>query len=255
MTSAPCVVWAMATTKDATSSPLAFVLHARPYRETSQLVEVFCADFGRLTLVARGSRSPRSSWKALLQPFAPLSLTWQGRADLKTLISLESAGPPLSLRDVSLYSAMYINELLYYLLERQTAYADLFDYYHQAMQLLGEGGNPEPVLRQFELLLLEALGYGIDFLHDADSGLPIEPTGYYLYRAEYGFVRTPASSNGRIEAYQGQQILAMAAGHFSSKDELQAAKRFCRQALKPYLGNRPLKSRELFQPLSARKWQ
>ncbi len=233
---------------------LAFVLHTRPYRETSQLVELFCADVGRQTLVARGSRSARSPLKALLQPFTPLSVSWRGKGELKSLEQLEVEGPPLQLREVSLYSALYLNELLYYLLERQTAYHELFDYYRQALQLLTLGGSPEPVLRQFELLLLEALGYGLDFSTDALSGLPIEPQLHYLYRAEYGFVQAPGNGSG-MDRYEGRHLVAMGSGCLETADELLAAKRFCRQALKPYLGNRPLKSRELFQHLSARKMQ
>jgi DNA repair protein RecO (recombination protein O) len=233
---------------------LAFVLHTRPYRETSQLVELFCAGVGRQTLVARGSRSARSPLKALLQPFTPLSVSWRGKGELKSLEQLEVEGPPLQLREVSLYSALYLNELLYYLLERQTAYHELFDYYRQALQLLTMGGSPEPVLRQFELLLLEALGYGLDFSTDALSGLPIEPQLHYLYRAEYGFVQAPGNGSG-MDRYEGRHLVAMGAGCLQTADELLAAKRFCRQALKPYLGNRPLKSRELFQHLSARKMQ
>ena len=233
---------------------MAFVLHSRPYRESSQLVELFCADSGRQSLVARGSRSARSPLKAQLQPFTLLSVSWRGRGELKSLDQLEVVAAPLRLREVSLYSALYLNELLYYLLERHTAYPELFDYYRQALQLLSSDGSPEPVLRQFELLLLEALGYGIDFTLDALSGLPIEPQRYYLYRAECGFVLAPGSVPG-ADRFEGRHLLAMGDGLLTSADELQAAKRFCRQALKPYLGNRPLKSRELFQHLIARKLQ
>ncbi len=118
--------------------------------------------------------------------------------------------PPLRLREISLYSALYLNELLYYLLERQTAYPELFDYYRQALQLLTEAGSPEPVLRQFELLLLEALGYGIDFTLDALSGLPIEPQRYYLYRARVWFCPGARECAGCGYRFEGRHLLAMA---------------------------------------------
>ncbi|MGL4206884.1 MAG: DNA repair protein RecO [Aeromonadaceae bacterium] len=230
----------------------AFVLHTRPYRESSQLVDLFCAGVGRLTLVARGSRGPRSAQKALLQPFIPLSLSWRGKGELKNLEQLELAGSPLKLQGAALYSALYLNELLYYLLEQHTAYFELFDYYRQALQLLTQEPSPEPVLRQFELLLLEALGYGIDFRHDGVSGLAIEPERDYLYLAECGFVASRGEP-GEGPLFRGGHLLAMAEGRFDDPTLLQASKRFCRLALKPYLGNRPLKSRELFQNLTTRR--
>ena len=230
----------------------AFVLHTRPYRESSQLVDLFCAGVGRLTLVARGSRGPRSAQKALLQPFIPLSLSWRGKGELKNLDQLELEAPPLKLQGAALYSALYLNELLYYLLEQHTAYFELFDYYRQALQLLTLEPSPEPVLRQFELLLLEALGYGIDFRHDGGNGLAIEPERDYLYLAECGFVAS-MSEPGAGPLFLGRHLLAMAEGRFDDPALLQAAKRFCRLALKPYLGNRPLKSRELFQNLTTRR--
>ena len=233
---------------------LAFVLHTRPYRESSQLVDLFCARVGRLTLVARGSRGPRSAQKALLQPFIPLSLSWRGKGELKNLDQLELEASPLKLQGVALYSALYLNELLYYLLEQNTAYFELFDYYRQALQLLSQEPSPEPVLRQFELLLLETLGYGIDFRHDGVSGLAIEPEGEYLYLAECGLVASTLAP-GAGEPFIGRHLLAMAEGRFDEPALLQASKRFCRQALKPYLGDRPLKSRELFQHLTARREQ
>ncbi len=231
----------------------AFVLHSRPYRETSQLVEVFCAS-GRVSLVARGSRRPRSPLRALLQPFMPIELAWQGQRGLKTLIAAEPLGTPIALREVALYSGLYLNELLYYLLEPDTTYPVLFSAYQQSLDWLARLEAPEPVLRQFELLLLDELGYGVDFSCDAHTGAAIEPDGVYLYLAECGFVRHTAERPTR-EGFRGSDLQAMACRHFSDVQQLQAAKRFCRLALHPHLGNRPLKSRELFQQLAVRRMQ
>ncbi|MFC3913193.1 DNA repair protein RecO [Pseudaeromonas sharmana] len=232
----------------------AYVLHCRPYRESSQLIELFCAEAGRISVVARGSRRHSSGLKALLQPFMPLQVSWQGRSELKTLISAELRRPPLSLRDEALYSGLYLNELLYYLLDSHTAYPGLFANYDQVLGLLATLPAAEPVLRQFELQLLDELGYGVEFEREADSGLPIEPEGVYLYRAEYGFVRYGLAGR-RPDLFRGVDLQAMARRRFDDLIQLQAAKRFCRQALHPLLGNRPLKSRELFQQLAARKKQ
>ena len=107
----------------------AFVLHARPYRETSQLVELFSAEASRLSLVARGSRTARSPLKGVLQPFMPLSVSWRGTGELKNLDQVEACGPLIALPGERLFSGLYLNELLYYLLERHTPFPELFSYY------------------------------------------------------------------------------------------------------------------------------
>ena len=45
----------------------AYVLHSYPFRETSLIVEVFSRDHGRVALLARGARRPRSVLRGLLQ--------------------------------------------------------------------------------------------------------------------------------------------------------------------------------------------
>ena len=73
------------------------VLHTTPWRETSLIVEVFTRDFGRLPLVARGAKRPTSQFRSLLSPFAPLTLAWSGRGEIKNLVRVEWVGgmPPL----------------------------------------------------------------------------------------------------------------------------------------------------------------
>ncbi len=230
----------------------AFVLHARPYRESSQLVELFTAECGRLSLVARGSRGPRSPLKGLLQPFMQLCVSWRGSGDLKTLVQVEADGPFLRLPGERLFSGLYLNELLYHLLERHTAFPELFSYYRQALGLLVTTPDPQPVLRQFELLLLECLGYGVDFQHAADSGQPIVADAGYRYLADSGFVSAePGASAGDL--FLGAELQALGAHRFTEPSVLRAAKRFCRLALAPLLGTRALKSRALFSPHSTRR--
>lgn len=230
----------------------AFVLHARPYRETSQLVELFSAEAGRLSLVARGSRTARSPLKGVLQPFMPLSVSWRGTGELKNLDQVEACGPLIALPGERLFSGLYLNELLYYLLERHTPFPELFSYYRQALELLAAGPDPQPVLRQFELLLLECLGYGVDFFHAADSGEPLQPDAGYRYLAESGFVHAEAGQSGG-NLYLGAELLALGAHQFTEPAVLRAAKRFCRQALAPLLGSRALKSRALFSTHPTRR--
>ncbi|WP_232818228.1 DNA repair protein RecO [Zobellella maritima] len=221
----------------------AFVIHSRPYRETSQLVEVFTREQGRQSLVARGSRQPRSPLKGLLQPFVPLRLTFAGKGELKNLHLAEASAPAIQLKGEALYSGLYLNELLFYLLEAQTPFGEVFEAYHQTLSKLATGGSIEPCLRQFEFYMLDVLGYGVDFTQDAVSGAGIEPLGWYAYRPESGFITLEQAEPG---AFYGAHLLALAEHDLTRGEVLAAAKRFSRQALGPYLGGRPLRSRALF---------
>lgn len=227
----------------------AFVLHTRPYRETSQLVELFVASAGKISIVARGSRSSRSSTKGLLQPFLPLHIRYSGKSNLKTLVHLEASSPQIVLQGERLFSAMYLNELLYYLLEPDTEYQGLFSSYFQTLLALTESQPILSVLRQFELLLLQQLGYSPDFYYSVD-GLPVEPTAFYRYEPEAGFI--PSALRDRA-LFSGRELIGIGDQNFSDENISAAARRFCRQALAALLGNRPLKSRELYSAFIARR--
>jgi DNA repair protein RecO (recombination protein O) len=223
----------------------AFVIHSRPYRETSQLVEVFTQDSGRFTLVARGSRGPRSPLKGLLQPFSLLTIAWRGKGDLKNLTAVECPDYSLRLSGDLLFYGLYLNELVYYLLEAHTPFPEVFDGYARALMALTDGETPELPLRRFEFLLLQSLGYAVDFEYAADDESIIRPELLYGFERELGFVACERTADPRT-LFLGAHLLAFAEGRFDSPALLQAAKRFSRLALQPYLGKRQLKSRELF---------
>ncbi|MFC3396447.1 DNA repair protein RecO [Brenneria rubrifaciens] len=223
----------------------AFVLHGRPYSETSLLLDLFSESDGRVRVLAKGARARRSSLKGCLQPFTPLLVRWSGRGEVKTLRNAEPVSLALPISGVMLYSGLYVNELLARVLEHETNYSALFfDYLQCLQQLAVQNASPEPALRRFELALLEYLGYGVDFLHCAGSGEPVSDTMTYRYREEKGFIASLIIDNN---SFTGYELRALASREFPDTVSLRAAKRFTRIALKPYLGGKPLKSRELFR--------
>ena len=174
----------------------AFVLHSRPWSETSLMLDVFTEESGRVRLVAKGARSRRSNLKGALQPFTPLLVRFGGRGEVKTLRSAEAVSLALPLSGITLYSGLYVNELISRVLEHETRFSELFfDYLHCIQSLAGATGTPEPVLRRFELALLGHLGYGVDFLHCAGSGDEVEDTMTYRYREEKGFIASVVVDN------------------------------------------------------------
>ncbi|XBS68819.1 DNA repair protein RecO [Acerihabitans sp. KWT182] len=222
----------------------AFVLHGRPYSETSLLLDFFTENDGRVRVLAKGARSRRSSLKGVLQPFTPLLIRWSGRGDVKTLRNAEPVSLGLPLTGLMLYSGLYANELLSRLVSYGADYSSLFFDYLQCLQSLAVANDsPEPALRRFELALLHHLGYGVDFLHCAATGLPVDDDMTYRFRQEKGFIASVIIDH---YTFNGRELRALAAATFPDGETLRAAKRFTRMALKPYLGGKPLKSRELF---------
>lgn len=222
-------------------SPSAFVLHSRPYKESSALVD-FLTPQGRLRAVLRGARGKAGS---LARPFVPLDVEFRGRNELKTVARLEGAGTPLWLSGETLFSALYLNELLIRLLPVEDAHPALFDFYALTLAALASGRPLQPLLRAFEWRLLDELGYG--FALDRDrQGQPVEVGKLYRLLPDAGLEAVTQLQPG---VFQGAELLAMAEADWQAPGALAAAKRLMRQALAPHLGGRPLVSRELFMNL------
>lgn len=221
----------------------AFLLHSRPYGDTSSLVEAFSREHGRVGLVARGARAARSRRRGLLQPFQELLMSWAGRGELASLSQVEQAGRGAPLSGSALISGFYLNEILLRLLRRDDPHPEVYDAYAEALSRLAAGEDQGKVLRIFEKRLLEELGYGLDLEHDLE-GARIVPEGYYRLRPEEGLARQPGPAP---EATAGAVILALAGESPELERHALEARDFLRRALAPYLGPKPLKSRELFR--------
>jgi DNA repair protein RecO (recombination protein O) len=223
-------------------------LHQRPYRETSALLEVFAEDYGRVGLVARGVRSAKSKQRGELQALRPLRLSWHIRGELGTLSGVEADGHVDRLQGTALYSAFYLNELLMRLLARHDPHPQLYRSYRDSLQRLARDVDIEPVLRIFEKRLLEDIGYGLLLDHEVQQGEALEASGYYDYHLESGPVRV-ADAQAPGFVFRGSSLLALAEERLDTAQARQDAKRLIRSALNLYLGNKPLKSRELFRVL------
>lgn len=226
----------------------AYILHSRPYRDTSLLLEAFTAGQGRLSLVARGARrrARGGSSRALLQLFTPLLISYAGRSELKTVNAVEQAGPALRPQGERAFSGMYMNELLVRLLHRYDPHPRLFAAYAEGLQAVVERLEVEEVLRRFEFTLLEELGYNFDLTVEGDTGEAVREGQWYHYQASCGLVAKKDIAEPPNPAFSGDELLRMAGGEFGGSTR-QAAKRLLRLALAEHLGGTPLKSRDLFR--------
>ena len=221
----------------------AFLLHQRPFRDSSQILDVFSRERGRLALVARGSRGAKSRLKGILRPFQPLRLSWSIRTDLGTLTGAETGGRAFALAGDALLSGYYVNELLLNFLHRHDPQPEIFALYGAALEDLATCTDPAPELRRFEIELLRLLGYALDLEYDARSGELLEDAQDYEYRVEEGPV--PVTGNATRDAYSGSRLKAIAAGSFEDSATLRAANRLLRRVVNYHLGGKELKSRKV----------
>lgn len=220
----------------------AFVLHSRPFSDNSQLVELFSLGSGRQPAIARGVKKTRRGPVQSLQPFTPLWVAWRGRGEVATLTTAELRAAPYMLDGKRLYCGIYVNELLMRLIPRAEPFEGLFDLYEQTMAALRDKGEMAPLLRQFEMLLLAELGYGMLLTHTAE-GEEVEQSSWYEY--------APADGPRRVvekfpDAVLGATLLAMAVGDFSDSTTRQQSRGLMRRVLDYHLDYKELKSRGLF---------
>jgi len=220
----------------------AYVLHTRSYRETSLIVDFLVPDVGRISAVVRGARRPKSPQRSLLQPFGRLLISWYGKGELKTLKVLESDNQLSQLQGRSLFSGLYLNELLVRLIKTEEPCETLFEDYQQALLALVQGTAVEPILRRFEQRLLQALGYWFSF-PEADN----QSHYYYLDTDnQWMSMASVPTQAQQPRCFLAVDLAAIAQADYSADETLRAAKRLMRLALAPLLGDKPLRSKDLF---------
>jgi len=227
----------------------AYVLHSRPYRETSAMVDFFTPDHGLIRCIARGVKKKMSQGQSL-QPFIEYQVFFHGDSDLKQLDQYESQSLPITLKGNALFSGFYINEVLQRALRSE---ADLeaellFEAYEAALiNLTGE--NLETSLRHFELTLLEHMGQSYEWALDFRSGNVVEEDAYYGFYDEQGMTRVGkgyVNKNPNI-CFKGSELLSLSQGELQLPATLKMAKRLLRLALRPIIGYKPIQARELLK--------
>lgn len=219
-----------------------YVLHSRPYRETSSITSVFSREIGKVSFVAKGIRAKKNPKIALLQPLQKCQLSVVGNAELKTLRNIELIEVAIPLQEKKLFCSMYVNELLMKLLPTELQFQSLFSAYESLLQKLAATDAIEPILREFEFTLLTELGYGQDLTWDQSAEQPIEANKFYQFDPEQGL--TPVNEHN-VTGLKGALLLDIARLNWHA-DSLRCAKQINRFALQHVLGGKPLKSRELF---------
>ncbi|MGA7595338.1 MAG: DNA repair protein RecO [Gallionella sp.] len=231
----------------------AFVLHSYPFRETSLILDVYSRRHGRLAIVARGARRPRSALRGVLMNFQPLLLSWFGKGEVRTLHSAEWQGGQPYLQGTALMCGFYLNELLLNLLARDDPHEQLFDYYRATLYRLANENDHAATLRCFEKHLLQELGYALLLDREAGSNRPIQPELCYRYAVDRGPL---PDGGGRDEgddsagfSVLGKTLLDMASDEYGDPATAQQSKQLMRILLNHHLGGKKLHTRELIKEL------
>tara|TARA_B100000686_G_scaffold309937_1_gene352311 strand:+ start:3053 stop:3772 length:720 start_codon:yes stop_codon:yes gene_type:complete len=225
----------------------AFVLHTYPYLETSLLIETFTRNLGRVPLVAKGAKRPKSALRGLLVSFQPLHLTWSGKSELRTLHKAEWQSGQKPLQGMALICGFYLNELLIRLLHRDDPHKQLFDYYQETLSALNTQQDYIPILRHFERCMLVELGYALILNEDVMSGKPINLHENYYYEIERGPIKTNGNDTGLYPQLRGKTLLDMEKNDYSDTVTRKQSKILMRYIFRHYLGEQPLYSRQLLR--------
>ena len=230
-----------------------YILHTRPYSESSLLIDAFSRDYGRVSLLAKGVRRVKSKVRGMVRPFQPLLISWSGKGELQILTDAESDCAIRVLAQSAWLCGCYMNELLIKLLHKYDPHEQLFDNYDETLQLLEDGKSPQIVLRFFEKRLLKEIGYGLVLTHDTKNNSPVLKDKTYRYFPDSGPTINENTSLDSVWTVGGSTLIALENEEFVNAQQLIQSKRLMRALLNQSLQGRKLKSRTIVQNLSAIK--
>ena len=220
----------------------AFLLHQRPYGNTSVMAEMFTLDNGRISVIAKGAKKPKSKFFGVLSPFSKLRITYRGKSELKTLTNVDKEDIFSDSFSKLSYTLLYINELLIKILPRGAPQKELFNLYDKFLLEIKTSNEIDIILRRFEIDLLEMLGYGINFINEVDSGQSIDADKLYDFVPELGFKESP---NG---IFNGKEIISISKLDFENINK-KKFKSLTTMAIGYSLDGGDLKSRQIFKTL------
>lgn len=222
----------------------AWVLHRRPYRDTSLLIEVLTEDHGRLGLLARGVRGRRR--QDSIEPLARYEIGFGLGSGVSDLGRLHTAHleQRAGLAGEATVCGLYLNELLLRCLARQDPHPALFGGYADTLAALAASDEPGPVLRRFERALLGELGYGLELTLDA-NGASIRAEARYRWVPDHGLVPSTVADG----SVSGDSIQALATDALRSPTQQREARQLLQQGLQPLLGDRPLQTPGMLRQL------
>ena len=221
-----------------------FLLHARSFGDTSIIADVFTESSGKVSIMAKGAKNPRSKFFGHLLPFSALRIIVTGKSEMKTLTQIDSNFLSQTVKGPhDLYTYLYVNELMIRLLPKGLPNQELYDLYQSFVELARADAISELDLRVFELDLLDVLGYGINFDTDSKENSEFKDSIIYSYMPEKGF-----HNAGDVEGFSAKEIAAIKNRTLEGIDKLKL-KQLLQVAISSCLDGRELSSRDFFKKI------
>ena len=220
----------------------AILLHSRNYSETSLICELFTRKHGRVSVIAKGARSKKNKFQNIAAPNILASVNYSGKSELKTLVSWEEI-THFSILGKNLKILLYLNELIFKLLEKENKqdriFESLIDFYKVLVS--GDAKNIEIALREFEYFLICELGYGFNFLYDDNGKKIVREKTYYFHPAQ-GFSEKPLNNFLKVS---GIDIIDFTNGKITSSSARSKIKKIMQLAIS-YIAEKPLNAGLIF---------
>ena len=220
----------------------AILLHSRNYSETSLICELFTRKHGRVSVIAKGARSKKNKFQNITAPNILASVNYSGKSELKTLVSWEEI-THFSILGKNLKILLYLNELIFKLLEKENKqdriFESLIDFYKVLVS--GDAKNIEIALREFEYFLICELGYGFNFLYD-DNGKKIMREKTYYFHPAQGFSEKPLNNFLKVS---GIDIIDFTNGKITSSSARSKIRKIMQLAIS-YIAEKPLNAGLIF---------
>lgn len=220
-----------------------YILHSRDYRESSLILEVMSREYGRISLVAKGAKRNKKHQGINYNLYQKYLMSWVSRTELGTLIDIEMAATMNSLSPQQMMTGFYMNEIILRLLHKHESHPELFDSYDATIIELAANNTEQTLLRYFEKILLQSLGYGVIFDQDQNTGGPIIAEDDYCYKLDIGPCSDKQASG---IAVSGKTLIELDNESLTDTKNKNEAKILLRSLLKQYLGDKPLASRQLY---------
>ena len=220
-----------------------YLIHHRKYREKSHIVHLFTQEYGRVDGILRQTPPPQ---------YQPIRLQATGKSELKNFTKLEILNQPVFFHGDAFFAGFYLNEIVLRLCPLEEAMPQTFEQYQLTLLQLQQLASHKQaslflrqILRQFEHVLLQELGYAIDFSVDANQQ-EISPFQQYQFQLNDGFLPVSRASRSTLEGALITSMQSYEDGQDFSREQLQLLGKLYRQMISALLGDRPLKSRQLW---------
>ncbi len=234
----------------AEESTPAIVLRARDYAESDRIVTLLTREFGKLSGIAKGAKASRRRFERKLEPFSQVKLFFRRRPHGQ-LVFITRAEPgdsmPAVIEDdlTKIALGSYMLELADALTSEEAEAVDAYHVLARALETLGSGAASLAMRQSYELNMLRAAGFGLEFARcricaEVENGTVRETSGavYFVVsrggivcarcrpHAPEGAVRLAAANAGALAALAAAPIEDAAVLAHAGSDGALAIARF-----------------------------